>query len=170
MVRRSTDREEPSVRRATFSRRPFAPLAVFALAALLAAACGKHPGMGPGADDGASPPADAAMPGADGAAPPADAAAPAVPCTWVVEDTQQITAPPNDKDVHSAVVTEHGVLVAWMVSNPDPPSDTTRRLQRLTFLGVPDGQAEALFPPPGAMTSYGGVSLAAGPEHCGATV
>lgn len=113
---------------------------------------------------------DAPSPGADAPLTLPDAAVSPPPCTWVKGGTQQVTEPPSDKRVHSVAVTEAGVLVAWQVTNPDPPADNTRRLQRLTFLGERDGKAEALFPPPGALTSYGSIQLAAGPHHYGATV
>lgn len=148
----------------TRTRSIFLVLAFTALAA-----CGKRPGITPGEGLDAATTPDAALP-VDATAPLPDAAVPLPPCTWVAGQTHQITDPPNDKDVHSAAVTDTGVLIAWQVSNPDPPADNTRHLQRLTFLGEVDGSVEALFPPPGAMSSYGGVRLAAGPDHFGATV
>lgn len=135
----------------------------------LFSACGERPGIVPlldgsaGEVDAATPPPDAAVPDPDGEVLPET-------CEWVAGDVHRLTDPPSDKGLHTVAVTDQGVLVAWQVTNPDPPNDNTRRLQRITYLGELDRDPEPLFPPPGPMTGYGGIRLAVGPDHFGATV
>ncbi len=128
-------------------------------------ACGARPGMDPRWDGGAGEDATFAEP--DAAVIASDAYVPPEPCDWVAGDVFQVTEPPNDKSLHSVAVTGRGVLVAWQINNS--PADNTRRLQRVTWLGEPDWPAGELFSPPGGW-SYGGIRLAAGPDHFGATV
>lgn len=128
-------------------------------------ACGARPGMDPMLDSSVGP--DAALSEPDAAVPEPDAYVVPEPCDWVAGDVFQLTEPPNDKGLHSVAVTDMGALVAWQITNS--PADNTRRLQRVTWQGEPDGPAGELFPSPGGW-SYGGIRLAAGPDHFGATV
>jgi hypothetical protein len=134
-------------------------------ASLVLFACGARPGMDPLLDGGAGADAESVMSDAVVATP--DAYVVPEPCDWVAGHVFQLTEPPNDKRLHSVAVTDRGALVAWQISNS--PADNTRRLQRVTWLGEPDWPAGTLFASPGG-GSYGGVRLAAGPEHYGATV
>jgi len=136
------------------------------------AACGGRPGTKALLAD---LPADASSLGDAGAADAPDAAAshdaaPVPPCIYVPGAEVAITEPPSDKSLHAAVTAGDSVWIAWQVSNPDPPHDNTRRLQRLSYAATPLGDPAALFPPPGQWNGYGGASLAAGPEHYGAAV
>jgi hypothetical protein len=67
-------------------------------------------------------------------------------------------------------VTATNVLVAWQISNSDPPSAKTRNMQKLTFDGEPEADVVTLFPSPGGWNAYGGIRIATGPDHFGAAV
>jgi hypothetical protein len=149
---------------------------VFFAAWLLAAVgCGARPGVGP-IDEQGTPTVDGGGVAPDGSAPPADAAvlafdaAPLAPCVWTAAPVYQLTDPPHDKGLHTVSVTQSNVRVAWQITNPDPPAANTRRLQKLSFTGEAQNDAETLFPAPGAWNLYGGIRLATGPQHFGATV
>ena len=90
-------------------------------------------------------------------------------CTWEAGDRLQVTYPPNDKGLHSMAVSRNRVLLGWKTTNPDPPADNTHYLQSVTFDGLTATEKVAIFPPPG-LWNYGVMSIAAGPDHFGATV
>jgi len=143
------------------------PQSRFAVALLTAwlAGCGARPGMD--ADHDASGP-NIDPPDAGQPVGPPDAEVLPPGCHWVGGARHQITEPPSDKGLHDLEVSDDAVLLAWKTTNPDPPHDNTRYVQRVTWEGVPIGEREALFPPPSGWTSYAGVSLATGPDHHGA--
>jgi len=143
--------------------RPQVRLAVVLLTTWLAG-CGARPGMDADPDAGSGPitdPPDAAQPLPDVEVLPPN-------CRWVGGERSQITEPPSDKGLHDMEVSADAVLVAWKTTNPDPPHDNTRYVQRVTWDGAPIGERTAVFPPPSGWTSYSGVSLATGPDHRGA--
>ncbi len=142
--------------------RPQGRLAVVLLTTWLAG-CGARPGMDadPDAAGSNATPPDATLPQPDADVLPTG-------CLWVGGERHQITEPPNDKELHDLEVSADSVLVAWKSSNPDPPSDNTRYVQRVTWEGAPIGDQSALFPPPNGYTGSAAVSLATGPDHHGA--
>lgn len=153
------------MRNTTWNRillRPQGRLAVVLLTTWLAG-CGARPGMDADPDGGGpnTDPPDAALP-----LPDADVLPPG--CTWVAGERYQITEPPSDKGLHDLEVSDDAVLVAWMTTNPDPPHDNTRYVQRVSWEGAPIGERTALFPPPSGWTSYSNVNLATGPAQGGA--
>ncbi|MDY0002583.1 MAG: hypothetical protein RBU30_14905 [Polyangia bacterium] len=137
---------------------------------LLLGACGARPGMTPYPDSsqGAH---DAGLPDSQArdALPLPDAALIPVHCTWAPGAMVQVTEPPNDKAVHSLVLSEGSMLLGYKTTNPDPPADNNHYLQRLDLLGAPQGERQAIFPPPGGW-NHGHMGLAAGLGHQGAVV
>lgn len=143
--------------------RPQVRLAVVLLTTWLAG-CGARPGMDSDPNAGSGPntePPDATLTLTDAEVLPPG-------CHWVGGERFQITEPPSDKGLHDMEVSADAVLLAWKTTNPDPPNDNTRYVQRVTWEGAPIGERTAVFPPPSGWTSYAGVSLATGPEHRGA--
>lgn len=133
-------------------------------------ACGARPGIEPFGDAAAGPP-DSNPPDArarDAQVEP-DVAPLPVHCTWTAGERVQITQPPSDKAVYSLVLSEDVMLLGYKTTNPDPPNDNTHYLQRLDLLGVPQGDKQAIFPPPGGW-STSTMGLASGSGHHGAVV
>ena len=116
--------------------------------------CGARPGVG-GVEDTIGRQEDASVGDVDADAIQEDAQVDAEDaevlrsCDWEVGEVHQITEPPYDKGLHNMGVTESNVLVAWQITNSDPPGEKTRKLQRLSFAGEPLKEEEELFPSPG---------------------